>query len=355
MGDNSKIEWTEATWNCLYGCSRVSPGCENCYAERHCHRFSGPSQRHEGLTVLRKHGPVWTGKIDLAYHRLFEPMKWTRGRRIFVNSLSDVFHADVPFTYVMAMYGVMAACPHHTFQLLTKRHWRMADFYALTRAMDRPMKACVDEAKLMLDKVFAENRISVGLYTRYRVRLDIASDAPWPPPNIWLGVSAEDQQRADERLDALFKCEAAVRWASVEPLLGPVDLDRKGRLSGAYESAVPPDLRSCRLGSVERVQVQVLDWVVVGGESGPGARSMDVRWAMDVIDQCEAHGVPLLMKQLGSEPTQPDPAYEGPVADAPRVKLPLSHDKGGDWDEWDPRLRVRKYPKVVDAAQAVSA
>lgn len=336
MGDNSKIVWTESTWNCIYGCSRVSPGCENCYAERHCHRFAGPSQRHEGLTVLRKHGPAWTGKIDLAYHRLFIPMQWSRGRRIFVNSLSDVFHDGVPFPYVMAMFAVMAACPHHTFQLLTKRHGRMVDFYAFMRSLARPMEACAEEAKLVLDRMLAEGRLTKGMHARYRSRLDVIADAPWPLPNVWLGVSAEDQQRADERLDALFECEAAVRWASVEPLLGPVDLDRNGRLSG--------------------VQGQVLDWVVVGGESGPGARSMDVRWAIAVVDQCEAHGVPLLMKQLGSEPMRPDPAFEGEVADAPRVRLPLSDDKGGDWAEWPyAKLRVRKYPRLGDGSQALSA
>lgn len=339
MGDSSRIEWTEATWNCIYGCSRVSPGCENCYAERHCHRFSGAGERHEGLTVLRKKGPVWTGKIDLAYHRMFIPMQWSRARRIFVNSLSDVFHDGVPFGYVMAMFAVMAACPDHTFQLLTKRQRRMADFYAYMRKKESPARECVREAMSVLDTLYREEKLSAGIYERYSARLDAVPAKPWPLSNVWLGVSVEDQPRADERLEALFECEAAVHWASLEPLLGRVDLKNVKRRSGETFNAL-----------------KQLDWAVIGGESGIGARSMELGWALDSLEQCESEGVPALMKQLGSKPTWADPSWKGEADEAPRVRVHLGDKKGGDWDEWpDPKLRVRNYPKLSSATEAALA
>lgn len=316
MAEKSNIGWTDATWNCLYGCSRVSPGCEHCYAERHCHRFSGEGERHEGLTVLRKKGPVWTGKIDLAYHRLFEPFKWTTPRKIFVNSLSDVFHENVPFEFVKAMFGVMAASPEHTFQLLTKRHERMVEFFVEMRSRGRAaVLECLYWAGEVVRRLRDENKITAGQAKRYLDKIEGASDRSWPLPNVWLGVSAENEEMLQERVPKLFECDAAVRWISAEPLLSAL-----------------PGLRGFLVANDNGVK---LDWVVAGGESGYDARGMELSWALDIRDVCEETGTPFMMKQLGSVLAE---------------HFPGSGTKGTEKEAWPESLRVCDYPQSAAAA-----
>lgn len=322
MADKSNIGWTDATWNCLYGCSRVSPGCEHCYAERHCHRFSGEGERHEGLTVLRKKGPVWTGKIDLAYHRLFEPFKWSNPRKIFVNSLSDVFHENVPFDFVKAMYGVMACSPHHVFQLLTKREDRMAEFYADmdVRVQSLGGRAAVWEclywAGQAVRQLHAEGKLTKGQANRYLQRLEVVPiHAVWPLPNVWLGVSTENDEMLNRRVPKLFECEAAVHWISAEPLL----------------SALP----SLSKYLVRDANGRRVDWVVAGGESGPDARAMALEWATGARDACAEHGVPFMMKQLGSVLAE---------------QFPGSGTKGTEKEAWPADIRICDYPASASAA-----
>ena len=248
MGDRSAIEWTDATWNPVRGCAIVSKGCTNCYAMRQAHRSHGAGGAYEGLTKLTKGGPVWTGDIRLVPELLDQPRRWKQPRRIFVNSMSDLFHEGVPDEFIAAVFGVMASTPQHVFQILTKRAERM---------------------------------------------LRLLSAPPFEVlANVWLGVSVEDQIAADTRIPRLLATPAAVRWISAEPLLGTLNLSRYlgNPLPRPYPFLISP------FDEVPRG----LDWVVAGGESGPGARPMHPNWARSLRDQCARARVPFFFKQWGS-------------------------------------------------------
>ena len=222
MSDRSKIEWTDATWNPVTGCTAVSAGCEHCYAEALALRL-----QRMGVAKYR-HGFA----VTLHPEALAQPLRWATPRRIFVNSMSDLFHARVPKGFVAQVWNVMARCPQHTFQVLTKRPARMARWTAAHPA----------------------------------------------PPNVWLGTSVEDA-RVLGRVDHLRACRAPVRFLSCEPLLGPLDgLDLTG-----------------------------IDWVIVGGESGPGYRPMDMAWARDIRDLCVERGVAFFFKQDAAPRTEMRP------------------------------------------------
>lgn len=253
MSDNTGIEWTDATWNPVTGCEKVSPGCDHCYALTLAERFRGaPGHYFEhGFDVQLR-----PDKLDL-------PLRWRRPRRIFVNSMSDLFHKDIPDEYIAMVFAVMAFAPRHTFQLLTKRPARMRSLLSspgfemllwaamvdLSAARAKPDVLCID-----------------------------FEPVDWPLPNVWLGVSVENQQWADIRIPALLATPAAVRFISAEPLLGPV--------------AFP---------------AESLDWVIVGGESGKGARPMHPGWARQIRYQCELVGTPFLFKQWGSHDEHGNP------------------------------------------------
>jgi protein gp37 len=255
MADKSKIEWTDATWNPIRGCSRVSEGCRNCYAERIAARFSGPGQPYEGLAKwrslkadigLEQH---WTGEVRFIPELLEQPLHWRKPRRIFVNSMSDLFHEKVLDEWLDQIFAAMLVCPQHTFQILTKRPAIMTAYMAYVSAN-------------RIDPHMAHLRPGYG-------PLD------WPWRNIWLGVSVEDQKTADERIPLLLQTPAAVRWVSYEPALGPVDCFRNS------------------------YGMPALDWIVAGGESGPGARPAHPDWFRAARDQCKAAGVPFFFKQWG--------------------------------------------------------
>lgn len=259
MADNSRIEWTDSTWNPTRGCSLVSAGCTNCYAMRVAHRFSGDEQPYAGLTKMTSHGPVWTGAVTIRPEMLLQPMHWRKPQRIFVDSMSDLFHEEVPDDFILSVFTVMARCPQHTFQVLTKRPERME--YLLTTWGNQ------------------------GLTLREGRGVVL--------PNVWLGVSVEDQATADERIPLLLQTPAAVRWISAEPLLGPIDLLSTGKGDILYEC-------ECGGAGCDLCEgIPRLDWVVVGGESGPNARPMHPDWARSLRDQCQAAGVPYFFKQWG--------------------------------------------------------
>ena len=259
MADKTGIEWTDATWNPVTGCAKVSAGCKHCYAERNWGRL--------------QHLPAYAGRAftDVATHadRLLQPLSWKRPRRIFVNSMSDLFHQDIHDDFIGMVFRTMARAPQHTFQVLTKRAERMQ-----------------------------------RLLTHPKMR-GFVGDAPWPLPNVWIGVSVEDQATADERIPLLLDTPAAVRWISAEPLLGPVSLTKE-YLSMKCGGTYP--FRS--LGDEHRTKlIDLLDWVVVGGESGPQARPMHPAWARSLRDQCAAAAVPFLFKQWGEwQPVHPSGA-----------------------------------------------
>ena len=268
MAEHSTIEWTDATWNPVTGCSVVSPGCTNCYAMK----LAGTRLKHhpsrKGLTVDTKAGPVWNGEVRLNKHWLDQPMRWKRPRMIFVCAHGDLFHEYVPDEWIDRVFAVMALSPKHTFQVLTKRAERMRDYL-------RPFDSRRADA---LGKIVLE----LG-YTGPMEAL------PWPLPNVWLGVSAERQQEADERIPDLLATPAAIRFLSAEPLIGTIDFYRTS-------AAMPNDGHPWRNGPI----LQGIDWIIAGGESGPGARPMHPDWARSLRDQCAAAGVPFFFKQWGA-------------------------------------------------------
>jgi protein gp37 len=268
------IEWTHRpgtkgeTWNPVRGCELVSQGCKNCYAMHFAHRFSGPGKAYEGLTHKTNSGVKWNGKIHLAEDMLDLPLSWKDPRTVFVNSMSDLFHKDVPFEFIMKVYNIMAQCPNHTFLILTKRADRALQFH----------------------EHFEKWYHSLG----YSAEL-ISPD--FPLPNVWVGVSAEDQNSYDDRVTSLLQINAAVRFISCEPLLGPIDLNL--------------------WTGINRKNLNLLHWVIAGGESGNGARPMHPDWVRSLRDQCKSADVPFFFKQWGNW------SPECSIIDAPEVVRPL--------------------------------
>lgn len=289
MSSNSSIEWTDATWNPVRGCSRVSEGCRNCYAERTAIRFAGdgqpdtrrkqgPSGLYRGFVQLTAGGPRWTGKVELIESKLDEPLHWKKPRRIFVNSMSDLFHEGLPFHAIDEVFDAMMRAEWHIYQILTKRGARMYEYFDSTG-----------------------NRAEYLLKHR----------------GIWLGVSVEDQKTADERIPLLLQTPAAVRFVSYEPALRPVDFSKwfdeglecnycqrwRGTEDTAKPDGNPEDpgflCPNCGEACAHLPLDERLDWVIVGGESGPGARPMHPDWARSVRDQCQASGTSFFFKQWG--------------------------------------------------------
>ena len=303
MADGTHIEWTEATWNPITGCSLASPGCTNCYAMQLAGTRLAHIPSRAGLTRAAKHGagfrPVWTGEVRFNEEFLTQPLRWKRPRMIFVCAHGDLFHESVPDEWIDRIFAVMALCPQHTFQVLTKRSARMREY------LSNPLRAGI--VQTVVDNWECEDDCPFG-----DAHAPWVID-PWPLPNVWLGVSVEDQLRADERIPDLLATPAAVRWISAEPLLGPVDLGVAWHGESALDSYCwgdcawcengHPPLTNCHLGRQSEAEHlkdrSGLDWVVVGGESGPKARPMHPDWARALRDQCAAAGVPFFFKQWG--------------------------------------------------------
>ena len=282
MSDNTGIEWADATWPIVAGCTHISEGCENCYAAK---LTSGRLRHLPEYSGLAEHGR-FNGTVRCLTDRLDWPLHWRKPRKIFVSDMADLFHEAVPDEFIVAVFGIMAQTPQHTYQVLTKRHGRM-------RSLLNSDKFCLTGMAAALSK-----------------GLDVEA-APWPLPNVWLGVSAEDQHWADIRIPALLRTPAAVRFVSAEPLLGRIDLSL-GR-SGYWRS---------------------LSWVIAGGESGPGARPCELEWLRSLRDQCVDAGVPVFIKQLG--------AVLGRELSA--------GSKGNHWDAFPEDLRIREFPATEAAA-----
>lgn len=279
------ISWTDETWNPTVGCSRVSPGCVNCYAEHAAamvNRTQGKRSVYLPVLKLVNGDPRWNGLVKLIPERLDQPLRWTRPRRIFVNSMSDLFHEKLSNEEIAAVFGAMAVAPWHTFQILTKRAKRMrewfewADGHGVTRALRRIGDAAHD----------------AGLEV-YRVGLNGRSPwneiaCRWPLPNVWLGVSVENQNAADDRIPELLETPAAIRFLSCEPLLEEVSL---------FAFLKEPMRDEClgKLGGSPATPG--VDWVIVGCESGAGARPCDVAWLRSMRDECARAGVAYFLKQ----------------------------------------------------------
>lgn len=377
MSGTTSIEWTDSTWNPVRGCSRVSEGCRNCYAERQAARFVEPGQHFHGFAKVtaprdlldrvggRRNG--WTGKVELIPEKLDEPLRWRKPRRVFVNSMSDLFHERLSDKAIAAVFGAMASCPQHTFQVLTKRPERMRQWCS---SPYRP--GLVNDAAIL------------------RGQSTCAVAASWPPPNVWLGVSVEDQATADERIPLLLQTPAARRFVSYEPALAAVDLGfqsasceccprwpsrwvRLRRLvcadlqlpgdhilqaePGIYRSVgnghgalcvQVPDGRLLGIKPHEFDPLPSLDWLIVGGESGPEARPCDLAWVRSAVEQCKVAGVPVFVKQLGARAYNSGGNRKSSNRKIAEIAtaLRLRDRKGGDPFEWPEDLRVREFPEA---------
>ena len=324
MSSTTGIEWTDTTWNPIRGCSLVSEGCRNCYAERMAHRFSGPGQPYEGLTQMVNGHPAWTGKVELVEKNLLAPLRWepirtqteaqemagiygTRPRRIFVNSMSDLFHPNVRDAWIAKIVAVMIRANWHIYQVLTKRPERAQ---------------CLLSSEDFWRLVNAEIHATLGVIVHWSKL----------PDHVHLGASVEDQKTADERIPLLLQTRAAVRFISAEPLLGGItfrvretDDSEQPSLGWNSNALVETDMWMSDDGvSSDGPSHPAIDWVICGGESGPGARPMDPDWARGLRDQCVAARVPFFFKQ-GSK-------------DWPNYK---------DFDSFPVDLQIREFPNAT--------
>lgn len=264
----SAIPWTESVWNPIIGCTPASAGCRNCYAARMAWRFSGPGQVFEGAAVKTEAGEIrWSGDISLKSHKLQDPVKRKTPTVWFVNPMSDLFHDDVPDAWLAQIFEVIEACPRHTFQILTKRPKR-ANLW-VRKVRGRPL-----------------------------------------PSNVWLGISAENQETAAERLYWLLDMQVNA-FASLEPMLGPIDLT--DLYPQRFQPVLPDEHNHSPYMAINGLngllsgganQMNALGWVIVGGESGPSSRPFNARWARDVREQCARAGVPFFFKQHGAQPIE---------------------------------------------------
>jgi len=292
MSDRTKIEWADSTWNPVRGCTKVSAGCKNCYSERFAERWRG----------IKGHPFEQGFDVRLVPEALEIPRRWRKPRRIFVNSMSDLFHVGVPDKFISDVFSVIQEERRHTFQVLTKR------------------------PKRMMEWLRGENDCEA------HERWPISYPERWPLPNLWLGVSVEDQRSAEERIQWLLDTPAAHRFLSIEPMLGPVDLTRIEMLKPRPPHG-PGAWLNCLTGHIagpDDVLDHRIDWVIVGGESGPCARPMNAQWACDVVRQCRAAGVKVFVKQLGT-------AWARAAGS--------ETSKGQDPLEWPENLRVQEMPR----------
>ena len=313
------IEWTDEAWNPVTGCTKVSPGCAHCYAETFAERFRGlPGHPFEQGFDLK----LWP-------ERLAKPFTWKKPRKVFVNSMSDLFHEAVPFEFIDRVFAVMALTPQHTYQVLTKRPERMREY---------------------LTTIVVRDGFSYGAEERiFEIAFALAKERNlpgpvWvtlPLPNVWLGTSTENQHWLDIRVPELLATPAAVRFLSCEPLLSGLDLR-------TFLPATLPALDR----AVSGPRGECIDWVVVGGESGATARPCDLAWIRSIVAQCKAAGTACFVKQLGAKPYTSDlGALAAPLA-VRRSRLQadgsvhynLRDRKGGNPDEWAEDLRVREWP-----------
>lgn len=376
MAENSKIEWCEKTWNPVVGCTRASAGCDHCYAV-------GMTKRLEAMGHAKYAGLVgnghFNGVVRTVPEDLDKPLKWKKPAVIFVNSMSDLFHKSVPFEFIDQVFAVMALCPQHTFQVLTKRPERMAEYLSQRRDIGHFMSECHMERNGVIKAKAAD-------YDDLKNGWQHCSAAhEWPLNNVWLGTSCENQETADERIPHLLKCPAAVRFLSLEPLLGPVDLSpwilgrcpkckgdgHEGHFPTHREywgkggsSKICPHCRTTmpdypmRPNGEEYFVPDLVSWLIIGGESGANPRPYNLQWPRDIIKQCRDAGVPVFHKQLGAHAVSEYQADHigrkkhgaafGSLDPSPEpYRMWLDDTKGGNPEEWPEDLRVRQHPKPV--------
>lgn len=288
------IEWTDETWNPATGCSMVSPGCHHCYAARMARRLDGQGVGYDGTTdplgrtASVMSGAYWSGQVNWLPERLEQPLRWRKPRRVFVCSMADLFHEELSFERIAAVFGVMAATPRHTYQVLTKRASRMVAFFDWLERQEEP-------ADLIVQRAAWEEGARLPLHP---IKETLRS-YPWPLLNVWLGVSIEDQRRLEERLHHLMETPAAVRFLSCEPLLGELDFE-DGPLSEERAAAIGWPCLGSTMGTWSNLELGVIHWVIAGGESGIGARPLHPAWVRKLRDDTTAAGVAFFFKQWGT-------------------------------------------------------
>lgn len=312
MADKTAIQWSDATWNPTTGCDRVSPGCANCYALTLAPRLQAMAQKRGPTDPYMRDGdPKTSGPgFGLMMHpnKLDQPLRWKRPRRIFVNSMSDLFHPEVTDEFLDQVFGVMAMAPQHTFQVLTKRPERMRE-YLSSRVIPSEGLTRMEMVMVAMDQMVSGGDLSGPLADMSRFA--------WPLPNVWLGTSVENA-RWRTRIDELREVPAAVRFLSCEPLLGPLVVDLQ-RFDGGLD-------------------LTGIDWVIIGGESGPGARPMEEFWVRDIIWIARKWGAAPFVKQMGDFWSREHLGHGG---------------HAGDINEFPEDLRVREYPDVGSRQMAL--
>ncbi|RLC38220.1 phage Gp37/Gp68 family protein [Candidatus Falkowbacteria bacterium] len=306
MSNKTKIAWTERTWNPAVGCSKISPGCKNCYAEKMAYRIAS-TRGATGVkySKLLNGRAGWNGKVYCDEKALSIPKRWKQPSRIFVPSMGDLFHKEVSYDFIDKVYDTMLSCDWHTFQVLTKRPDIALDYYESVKA---------DQAE-------------IGEPTA----IDYAE-------NIWFGTTAENQEMADKRIPILLQIPAAVRFVSVEPMLGPVDLYNKKR-----------DYLGPITGTKGQVLEDGLNWVIIGCESGPGARECKTEWVRGLVGQCQSASVPVFVKQLQMyKATNHNKIFES--ADLVRSyycdeKVKVKRFLTKKIEQFPADLMIREYPK----------
>lgn len=310
-------------------CEIVSPGCVNCYAQQ---QNKGFFKLGTGLPYNRKSRDKV--EIYLDEETLLQPLRWKKARRIFPCSMTDWMGEWVPDEWIDKMLAVAALCPQHTFLFLTKRTERLPVFFANARNRIANI-ARVNGLRLLKNIEFIQQ----------------SELMPWPLPNVWIGISCEDQKTADERTRHLYQTPAAMWWLSLEPMIGPINM----RLSGKPCTCAGTCKGQVGLGDDWRcvlLEGRKPGHVVLGGESGPHARPFDLQWARDIIGQCKAAQVPVFVKQLGAKPflhwddqTCAVGLTLGPPNENQDYPVRLKNKKGGDMNEWSADLRIREYPQ----------
>lgn len=346
----SSIEWTDATWNPTTGCTRASAGCDHCYAFTMTKRLAAMGQeKYQGLAG----NGHFNGVLKMWDDELQKPLKWKKPRMVFVNSMSDLFHKDVPFEFIDKVFAIMAITPQHTYQVLTKRPERMAEY------LETIGQACKEPSSWTRGE-----RLSAwagdALDAKQRQQLIEASDAGWwewqRMPNVWLGTSVENQQAADERIPHLLRCPAAVRFLSCEPLLGPINLREftgidmgnafEREALAEFRELYPDGLPDNSYNAIYERELKAGNsskWAIVGGESGGGARVCQTQWVRSIVRQCESAEVPVFVKQLGAKVGTDHRELDSEQLQA-GGRLFLKDKKGGTMEEWPQDLRVRQFP-----------
>lgn len=289
----TKIEWTDETWNPIVGCSRISEGCKNCYA--------ATAAKSARLQQFKQYQKIkeWNGQVAFVQNQLMKPLQWRKPKRIFVCSMSDLFHKNIPDEWIDKVMSVISLCPQHIFQVLTKRPKRMLDYFSY--------EGRLTNINFEISKILQEDFLTAE-----------SKLLKFPMPNLWVGTSVENQKAADERIPLLMEIPAEIRFLSCEPLLEEISLE-------------------------QYLEQRAVNWVIVGGESGLNARTCSLQWIRSLVRQCQNAEVSIFVKQLGSSVITTT-RYGISHSD---YQFELKDKKGGNIDEFPEDLKIREFPQAI--------